>query len=1582
MGTVSTNLVVNAGDAIGPVQDLLGVVRELAAEWDSAMESMSRTPAISGPGEIAAQWTGAADAVEAAAGRIDASLKGVAEQAAGIADSLKGIGDISSSGLGGAAAGLDKLATGLDAAKTGAAGLAEETKGLGEGLDSVKAGSDGAAEGLKGYEATAAKTRDTTAGLTEGLGTNADALKVQRDFMASYTAEMDAMAATMARTADVSAGASLSMGKADGIIAAQSATKDLTAAQVAAGAEARNTAEANEAASASAAESAGKWHMAILGGAAVLGYGVDLAAKLQTGTNRLYTSAGESQANLPMISKGILALSGQTDTSQANLMTGAYWDESAGFHGKDALAVLKSGAQGAYMEGADIGTTENALTTELNDYFGGPQKSAAKQQQQANAAMNAIITSVGLGKMTLQGISSAMPVLLPTAHAAGLTLPQILGAESTMTSQGMSAQDSAQDIKYAITHTQKPSNVQTAEMQMLGINPLQVESSLGKQGLTGLIKEYDSAISSHTNKSGQVQLDVMNQSKLAMDSARAAITKLPESVQGVAREYLSGKLGQAQWYELTSPSKSTLPALEVARLKQFGTVADSALGFSSMIKSGQGDKQTATAALNELMGGAPGQTVGQYLGGTQNLKTFNDDVATVGQSVSHTGANVKGWDAAQQSLNFKLGSFADTLKAVDTEAGQVALPALTKVLGGADWLLGEAATHPAITKDAMIGGGILALPAILSKVSSAGTTLAASAGKVGQILGVPGADKLAALGKGGGGAGTIAGAAEASDGLTGVAGASGEAASALRGVAGAAGKITTEEEITGGHEPPVVPVSRTGTTEETAAEDTEADTAKGVGGGIALGNLGGALTSGAMVAAAADGAFRFLADRLPAPSPSAVKSLNDHGSFVREGTEDLLGKRGAPRAISAVDTLQHYLPARHGTAVGFDDTRHFLASQGDTVAAGAKNTADWVTSGFDGNRHAAASIGDAVASFFGFGGSSHPAPPSPQPVSAAQAAGEQAIAPPRALPASTSAALAKSAAADVKLHVSIDDAALGAAKAHITSMLTALSGGSVKPVKIPAPDLSAVEQAKSKVSADMGAITGAMSAGAGAAAAAGSAVSSGFAGGIAAGEGAAVAAARQVASAAAAAMATQVQAKSPSRVTMKTGKDTADGFAEGLTSGTSDVTAAAKKVSDAATETLKKATAAKVTISASTATSLITGLQGGQDAITAAQSLAKGITAPFKDSTIADTAAKLQTDITNALKDHQITAAEASGMKDYVNAETAQLQKLAGQRAQLSAQIQQANSFGQQTAASANQGANIMTIAGNIQSADTSTSAPTPAPQYQASDLVSGMQAQVTATRQFTADLGKLKKEGLNKAEIQQIASAGAQAGDPVAQAILQGGPGSVKQLNQLASEMNKAAQALGKTAENAVYDPGKDKAQLKGVDASMKGIATQEINSLKTALSSSAAAADFAGTGASIAGKISNAIESAFSAPSMAGLVAAIEAALEGVAKADSKGGGSGGGGKSKTPPHHAPPQSDASSHPAMAAAGAAPGGSAGGGYAGPSGGGGDTHLHTHVHAGAVISEGDLMRTVRAAALNNASNNAQGGWQFPGRRV
>ena len=1616
MADLTTVITVDVTGA-GEVSDLAGELERADAAADKLKESLAGLGAGSlgslgdlGFGAIGTQ-------AEAAATKVGDSVRA-------IQDELKSLGDLGA----GAFAGLDSSAAAVgdelkgvaDAAglaDKGVASLGDTVKVTADANDALKTSAAGSAEGLKAQADAAGLARDATVGLGDATKAQAEQMAAMNKLVADQNRLMSESSAVMADTTALSARAAISHDSATAIMEQTAATSDLTAGQVAAEAQARNLQKANEASAAAAAESGAKWHMAALGGAAALGYGTYLAAQLQSAGTRWYTSAGESLKNLPGDESALLAMSGPTATSQAALEQGEYWAQSAGFHGKDAAPVLKEGAEGAYSEGANLGDTENALTTVLNDYYGGPQASAAKQQTQAVSAMNAIMASVGAGKMTLQGLAGALPTLLPAAKQAQLSLPQVLGAESTMTAQGTSAGEAAQLIKHTIGAIQGPSSVQAAEMQMLGINPVQLEKDLGKQGLTGTVAEADAAIQKHT-KDGMVHLDTMNHSVLAMQSANAEIAQLPKNLQGAAKEYLAGTMGNQEWYKLTGQSKSTLSTSDLNLLDQFKTDANLAHGFSAIVKSGMGTEQTPAQALNKLFGGQEGQQVALGVGGS-HLKTFSENVATIGVKAATAGSNIAGWSKVQDTLNYKLKDTEYSLEAVATQAGQALLPAVTKVLGAGSDILGFAASHQTLTQDTLLGAGALAIPMMLSKVLSPLQTLGASLGRIGSTLGIPGAEKLAGIGQGS--SGSLAGTTEAASGLTRVGGAADAAAGALQGIVGASGKAVAGEEAAGaaGERESVGETAAGGAgVKEAIGEEAGGVAGAGLGAGAGKGLTGflGALSSAEVTIPVALALFiKGLGDQL---SPKGTAAGQDNQALQHEaavdptsgaitnitgGFESWLGLKALGESVKPALSTQAVSPydSRFGpvatvttpppgpSAAQLNAAAHQLIAQQSALFTPAQ---------------ALQSNADLIAQ-------RSPGLPAPPPNAAAAAA--------KALPAPAGWATP-------------DLSGLDAAKTKAMADMSAVDAAVSKPVHpaaIPAPDMSALNTAKTKVSADMTGITAAMKSEAGPAGAAGGAVASGFASGISSGSGPVAAAAASLGETAMAALRASIQSRSPSKLTMVEGDNYVTGFVVGAEAALPKVAAVAAEIAAAANAPLKST----AKIGSDTVATLTANLQGGQAAITAAQDLAAGITAPFKDSTIASALTTMDADVAAALKKHTINAAEASGLDNWLAADNNRLQKLAGQRSQLETQIQQASAYGQNITASANQGANIVTIAQNAQAADQSTSAPPPAEPVQASDLIAGMQQQVQQTKQFTSDLAKLKKMGLNKAEIDQIQQAGAAAGDPVAEAVINGGKSAVSELNKLSAEMNKAAGQLGKQAESDVYDPSKDKAQLKAVDAQMASIAKSEVAALSAALSGGAAAAAFSDVGTKIASEIAAGVSGSASAV-VSALVSAIEAAEEVVAGGGKSGKGGKGSSGGKSGSTSARP--DAASHPAAAAGGKArtdkaslPGGSFGGGSGGDfgvgpgsfgvngpgsfgvqhaphaphpamaagggggstaagywtgSGGGspgGDTHIHMNI-AGSVVTQNEVSRAARTWNLNNASNNWQGGNRFPGRGI
>src|SRR5438067_2429712 len=83
-------------------------------------------------------------------------------------------------------------------------------------------------------------------------------------------------------------------------------------------------------------------------GAALVAVGVastKMAGDFEQSVTKLYTTAGESKANLQMVGDGILSMSSQVGTGAQKLVDAMYWIESGGLHGAKALEAMRVAAQ-------------------------------------------------------------------------------------------------------------------------------------------------------------------------------------------------------------------------------------------------------------------------------------------------------------------------------------------------------------------------------------------------------------------------------------------------------------------------------------------------------------------------------------------------------------------------------------------------------------------------------------------------------------------------------------------------------------------------------------------------------------------------------------------------------------------------------------------------------------------------------------------------------------------------------------------------------------------------------------------------------------------------------------------------------------------------------------------------------------------------------------------------------------------------------------------------------------------------------------------------------------------------------------
>jgi hypothetical protein len=467
--------------------------------------------------------------------------------------------------------------------------------------------------------------------------------------------------------------------------------------------------------------------------------------------------------------------------------------------------------------------------------------------------------------------------------------------------------------------------------------------------------------------------------------------------------------------------------------------------------------------------------------------------------------------------------------------------------------------------------------------------------------------------------------------------------------------------------------------------------------------------------------------------------------------------------------------------------------------------------------------------------------------------------------------------------------------------------------------------------------------------AAGAALGQGLASGIAASTGAAVAAARTMANEVTAAVKSAHETQSPSKVFHGIATDDVKGY--------------------------------------------ILGLEGGKSALsTAAKDIADGVTKAFKDTTITDTIAKLQTDLKDALKAGTISPTQETGISAWLDSDNKRLKALAAQRKDIEAKIASADALYKSVDTATVAGANVVTFAGNVASGGSSgsssdgssssgstTSQPTAAYQQQqiaqavsmaqvqsstpavtpkvpqsliANDSIQGQLKQyLDQTRSFKNDIVKLKKEGLDSTSLQQLLQAGVTSGLPAAQMMLSGGSKGVQQIAQLQKQIAAQAKQLGVTGANAAYESGSQidgglaaglKSELSSVTAAIKSLATSIVDEMEKDLKIKSPSQVAFGIGTQFAAGMAGGINSG---GPMVG------AAARELAIVASKGASGYGGGMT--------------AHPMPIVAGGAGGG-----------GGGSQTMHFHLEVGGQ----EIAQVVQTYTLQHARRNTGSGLQLSGR--
>jgi TP901 family phage tail tape measure protein len=405
--------------------------------------------------------------------------------------------------------------------------------------------------------------------------------------------------------------------------------------------------------------------------AAVIGIGIaaagvaihtaKMAGDFQVQMTRVRTGAGEAAKNMGMVGQGVLAMAGQVGQSTDELTKGLYMTESAGYHGADALKVLKTAAMGAKVGAADLNTTTDAATTAMNAYKTGAGG--------VTGVMNALIATEAEGKTNLEALSGSMSSVLPVAAAAKVRLNEVLGAMATMTAQGTPAAVAATYLRQTIGQLSNPSGKAAREMDSLGLSAVKVGQNLGKRGLASTLTMLTDAIEKKMGPAGTVLISHLQKAAKNTTEYQKVLADLSPEQQtyvGALATMVGGTKSMQAALQLTGPHmkdfiKNTQGIDE--HVKKGGKSVE---GWADVQKNFNQKMAEAKASSQAL-----GIEVGQFL-----LPAFQAIIKVVAQTVS--------WLAAHRNV----------AKALAIAIGVVLVAALAALIAMMYGLAAAAAVNP------------------------------------------------------------------------------------------------------------------------------------------------------------------------------------------------------------------------------------------------------------------------------------------------------------------------------------------------------------------------------------------------------------------------------------------------------------------------------------------------------------------------------------------------------------------------------------------------------------------------------------------------------------------------------------------------------------------------------------------------------------------------------------------------------------------------------------------------------------------------------------------------------------------------
>jgi hypothetical protein len=164
---------------------------------------------------------------------------------------------------------------------------------------------------------------------------------------------------------------------------------------------------------------------------------------------------------LPDLADGVRALSVEFGQSTKDMTDALYEIISAGVPAANSLNVLRQASIAAQAGFSDVATAGDVLATVLNSYQIGADRAAEVSDK--------LFEAVRIGRLHFEDFHATLGRVAPLAHAAGISLEELLGAISTVTASGATPEQATTQVLNLLKAFIKPKKAAVKAANELGV---------------------------------------------------------------------------------------------------------------------------------------------------------------------------------------------------------------------------------------------------------------------------------------------------------------------------------------------------------------------------------------------------------------------------------------------------------------------------------------------------------------------------------------------------------------------------------------------------------------------------------------------------------------------------------------------------------------------------------------------------------------------------------------------------------------------------------------------------------------------------------------------------------------------------------------------------------------------------------------------------------------------------------------------------------------------------------------------------------------------------------------------------------